>query len=295
MKTFFIFSLAICASSANAYFETQKASAPSTEMNGIKSNQFGEFTTLWHLVTVRYRQDTGEMRFTYANEAAWTTLRGLNPEYPDGAALGKIALKTEQDPSFPSSRIPVGGKRMQFMVKDKKRYADTDGWGYALFDSNGNLFSDDPKSTTAGCVACHRIVPEFGFVFSRPAFLSTSLLQVDKGAQSTQLAKSSPFIEKTDRLIPKAIAKRAVGKYKQFYSLEGALKSNAFSGTLDEVIPLLVTQVNKTSSPVFLYIDEKNFSLVTPKSSVKCGTGTSGKKIFISYNGRLVRESEICE
>jgi hypothetical protein len=142
-------------------------------MNGIKMSQFPGFAEKWHLVTVRYRKDSNEMRFTYANDLAWKSLQSLKPNYPDGAVFAKIGMMSEADPSFPSSVVPSGAKRFQFMVRDKAKYSDTDGWGYALFDDRGRLFNDDVKIRTQACVACHRIVPERDFVFSRKAQLDS--------------------------------------------------------------------------------------------------------------------------
>ena len=45
------------------------------KMNDISLHQFGDFTKEWKLVTVRYRKDTEEMRFTYANPTAAETLK----------------------------------------------------------------------------------------------------------------------------------------------------------------------------------------------------------------------------
>ncbi len=104
------------------------------EMNGFLFSDFGQFEKNWKLVTVRYRQDTGELRFTYANPKAWKAMSSGKAEYPDGSIFAKTGYMTDDDPSFTSSKIPSGSRRYQFMVKNKKKYKDQDGWGYALFD-----------------------------------------------------------------------------------------------------------------------------------------------------------------
>ena len=46
-----------------------------TQMNEIKFQSYKGFEKKWKLVTVRFREDTKEMRFTYANDIAWKTLK----------------------------------------------------------------------------------------------------------------------------------------------------------------------------------------------------------------------------
>src|SRR6185436_10943563 len=55
------------------------------EMNGYKLSDFPDFEKKWKLVTVRFRKDTGEMRFTYANDLAFENLQKGVIDYPDGA------------------------------------------------------------------------------------------------------------------------------------------------------------------------------------------------------------------
>lgn len=133
-----------------------------TQMNGHELKEFAGFERNWKLVTVRFRKDTGEMRFTYANDLAWKALMSGATDYPKGSVFAKIGLATLEDPSFASSAVPSGARRYQFMVRDKTKYSETDGWGYALFDANGKTFPGEPKEASLACAACHHIVPERG-------------------------------------------------------------------------------------------------------------------------------------
>jgi len=121
------------------------------EMNGIRFKEYQSFAKQWQLITVRYRTDTGEQRFTYANKAAAKVLMSGKTEYPDGAVFAKVGFATEDDPLFPSSKIPHGEKRFQFMVRDKVKYASTGGWGYALFDREGRTFAEEPSGKAMAC------------------------------------------------------------------------------------------------------------------------------------------------
>jgi hypothetical protein len=63
--------------------------------------------------------------------------------------------------------IPDGLKDVAFMLKDSKRFADTAGWGYALFDDKPATAEFTPNGTGSACgAACHTIVKDKDFVFT---------------------------------------------------------------------------------------------------------------------------------
>jgi len=277
-----------------AYFELAKKSQPGV-MNDIKFEEYKDFQSKWHLVTVRYRVDSGEMRFTYANDIAWRDIKKLKPDYSDGAIFGKVGLITEKDPAFTSSLVPSGTKRFQLMVKNKKKYKETDGWGYALFDQNGGLFPGDIRTATLACAACHRIVPERDYVFSRPAL-------IDSGANTLIDARSKFMNElnffKKEKVedLANTFKKLINPNFKTIYALSGELKKNAFSGTLDEIVPLLIENSSMTGEPSALYIDNSNFTLVNPSTADKNCTGKKiAYHIFIKSNNSTVRDATICQ
>ena len=80
---------------------------------------------------------------------------------PDGAAMAKIEwLKGHNDVPY-GVTIPAVQTEVSFMVKDSKRFPDTNGWGYATFEYDGELGAFKPaKPTTASnarslCHGCH--------------------------------------------------------------------------------------------------------------------------------------------
>lgn len=299
MRSHYVFTLLIALFSltsyqpVQAYFEIKPSQAEIPEMNGISLQQYPNFATSWHLVTVRYRKDSNEMRFTYANDIAWKGLQSFNADYADGAVFAKIGLISESDPSFPSSIVPSGAKRYQFMVRDKKKYKDSDGWGYALFNGQGNLFNDDIKIKTEGCVACHRIVPERGFVFSRQLHLNpekNELLLNSKSEKSKFILQVQQQSEVPDIIINKSRhQKKPIWQF-----VQGELQKHAFSGTLDEIVPLLIENSKANNSVSILKVDNMNWSAVIPApKSDKCLTD-SPFYILIQFNNKLVRDAEIC-
>jgi hypothetical protein len=234
-----------------------KAAEPS--MNGYTLKQFGNFAKNWHLVTVRYRKDTSEMRFTYANDLAWKALQERRTDYPDGAVFAKIGAMTQPDPGFTSSKVPSGARRIQFMVRDHQKHKDTDDWGYALFDGEGNLYPGDQKTVSQACMACHRLVPERGQIFSQIMFL-----EKDAPIGSSPLRFADVNVKK----LPAALRAEIPLSVKKARELSGPLKEKSFFGTLDEIQPFLAEEAAKSGLPAVL-ISGKDFSAVLPQLT-KC-------------------------
>lgn len=262
-------------------------------MNGYTLKQFGDFEKDWHLVTVRYRQDTGEMRFTYANEAAWKTLSEGKTDYPDGAVFGKVGMMTKPDPAFVSSLTPNGVRRFQFMVRDQKRHSDDDGWGYALFDGDGKLYSGDVKSQTAACVACHRIVADRGEVFSQSMARVTTQLQPD-------WMRRIAFEDREVTKLSATIRKHLSNEIKFVRLLNGTLSQSAFFGTLDEVQPLLAAEVLRSGQPALLLASNgRDFSLVvTAASSSSCNSARNERALTGVHSlpgKKMVYENHFCQ
>ncbi len=233
------------------------------DMNGHTLKEFEGFEKKWKLVTVRYRKDTSEMRFTYANDLAWKSLKAGVTEYPKGAIFAKIGLATQDDPSFVSSAVPTGARRYQFMVRDKKKYPETDGWGYALFDANGKTFPGEPGHASLACAACHRIVPEKGYVFSQIMELSPFRSGVKGAKEVAGLAGRISFQTKTIEALPERVRKHFPMNKGNYSEVTGSMASNVFQGTLDEIRPTLADQASKSSQPAALVsADHQMFSLV---------------------------------
>ncbi len=293
-KLFVIAILLMSSSSSNSYYEKASKSGPGV-MNGIKFDDYKDFDKKWKLVTVRYRQDSHEMRFTYANDIAWKEMQSLKPNYNDGAIFAKIGFITEQDPAFPSSEVPSGTKRYQFMVKDKNKYKSTEGWGYALFTDEGGLFKEDLAAKTVACAACHALVPERNFVFSRPMRLQFESVLSQLNSKKI-LDENLPFIEKPAKEFSKGFQDHLSVGATLVNSLDGPLKKNAFSGTLDEIIPVLLEKAKASGRSATLYLNDKNYSLVSPHlKTADCEDEKTQFSIVVMFNQKLVRKTSICK
>src|SRR6188768_2152094 len=94
---------------------------------------------------------------------------------PDGARMAKVHWKPKQSPFFPEATVPGGLLNVDFMVKDSKRFADSGGWGYAVFDYDaasdsfkpGTLAGKPPQGNDAKCgFACHTTAKDRDYVFT---------------------------------------------------------------------------------------------------------------------------------
>jgi hypothetical protein len=225
-----------------------------SEMNGIAFQPLAQFAKSWELVTVRYRTDSKEMRFVYANPIAAKALRARLADFPDGAMLGKIGRLTENDPAFTSSLVPSGAKRYQIMVRDRKKFASTAGWGYALFDQDGRTFGDEPKAASEACAACHALVKDRGYVFST---------FTESGGRTAAAGARLEFEKTGVAGLPSAVKTWIRDADKELFKVVGPIALNVFPGTLDEVVPALTEKSLATAKPALLLSnDGKRFSLV---------------------------------
>jgi hypothetical protein len=95
--------------------------------------------------------------------------------FPDGAKMAKIHWKPKKQQYFPDATVPGILHDVDFMVKDSKRFADSGGWGWAVFnyDAAANTFApatldnQPPQANDAKCgFACHTVVEARDYVFT---------------------------------------------------------------------------------------------------------------------------------
>ena len=94
---------------------------------------------------------------------------------PDGAKMAKIHWTPKQNEFFPEATVPGNLVNVDFMVKDSKRFADSGGWGYAVFDYDtasdtfkpGTSAGMPPQGNDAKCgFACHTLAKKRDYVFT---------------------------------------------------------------------------------------------------------------------------------
>jgi len=100
---------------------------------------------------------------------------GNGKPVPDGARMAKIHWTPKPNQFFPDATVPGALLNVDFMVKDSKRFADSGGWGYAVFDYNaetdtftpGTTAGMPPQGNDAKCgFACHTVAKTRDYVFT---------------------------------------------------------------------------------------------------------------------------------
>lgn len=90
---------------------------------------------------------------------------------PDGATMVKIEWSKTPHAASPSAvNVPGNLKSVAFMMKDARRFPDTNGWGYAqfLYDPSSDTFKPfgNDGSFAKTCHQCHTRVKARDFVFT---------------------------------------------------------------------------------------------------------------------------------
>jgi hypothetical protein len=139
--------------------------------NGIAFSEFRGYDT-WQLIATSQPDDAsgcgtskvGCMKAILGNPTMMNAYRDGIPangkRVPDGAAFAKIEWLKDRDEASPYGvTVPGTQTEMSFMVKDSKRFPDTNGWGYATFqyDASSDTFkpSTDNASFALACHQCH--------------------------------------------------------------------------------------------------------------------------------------------
>jgi hypothetical protein len=100
---------------------------------------------------------------------------GNGKPIPDGAKMAKIHWIPKSNEFFPNATVPGKLANIDFMVKDSKRFADSGGWGYAVFEYDpasdtfrpGDAASKPPQGSDAKCgFTCHTAAKARDYVFT---------------------------------------------------------------------------------------------------------------------------------
>src|SRR5262245_29607403 len=127
----------------------------------------------WRLISVAHEEgDLNDLRAILGNDVAIKAYREGQLPFPDGTIIARLAWSyvpsEENNKVFGRPQSFVAGppkNRVQFMVKDSKKYASTGGWGFAQF--NDGKPADEAVHHT--CFSCHEPGKARDFVFTRYA------------------------------------------------------------------------------------------------------------------------------
>src|SRR5271165_167025 len=144
--------------------------------NGLAFSEFRGYED-WQVVSISHHGNV--MAATLGNPVMIEAFRagapGNGKPFPDGAKMAKVHWTLKQMETFPAATVPDTQHDVDFMVKDSKRFKDSGGWGYGVFEYQpasgtfrlGNSTDKPPQADDAKCgFACHTGVKTRDYVFT---------------------------------------------------------------------------------------------------------------------------------
>jgi hypothetical protein len=147
-----------------AHSTGQKTKVPTT-LNGIS---YSADYKNWKVISSTDKFDSGTMRIVYGNDIMVKALENQQMPFPDGAQIVKVVWGKQREDKD-GNNFPGNFVNVQIMIKDSKKYKDTEGWGFAKFDGPELKPYGKTALFTTSCINCHRLLaPENDFVFNIP-------------------------------------------------------------------------------------------------------------------------------
>src|ERR1700744_4888120 len=104
--------------------------------DGLSFSEFRGYES-WQVVSIS-QNGGGLLGTILANpvmiNAYMAGVPGNGKPFPDGSKMAKIHWDPKKLETFPSATVPGTQHDVDFMVKDSKRFAESGGWGYGVFD-----------------------------------------------------------------------------------------------------------------------------------------------------------------
>jgi Cytochrome P460 len=138
----------------------------------------------WQVVGPSLTEAANVIRVIVANpemiKAYQDGVPGNGKPFPDGSKIVKLEWRPKKitDPPFSANTpdtVPGDLAEVEFIVKDSKKFSDTHGWGYAMFDydaASGTFApatkaSKPPVDHDARCgAACHELAASKDYIFT---------------------------------------------------------------------------------------------------------------------------------
>ena len=138
----------------------------------------------WQVVGPSLTEAANVIRVILANpvmiNAYQEGVPGNGKPFPDGSKIVKLEWRPKKITDVPFSEktpdtVPGDLAEVEFIVKDSKRFADTHGWGYAMFDYDATsrrfapatMASTPPVGHDAKCgAACHTLAASKDYIFT---------------------------------------------------------------------------------------------------------------------------------
>src|ERR1700683_1925534 len=137
--------------------------------NGLAFSDFRGYEN-WQAVAVS--QTAELLKVEVANptmiDAYRAGIPGNGKPFPDGSKIAKIEWRPKKMAESPFAvNVPDTLQDVFLSEKDSKRFPDTKGWAYAVFDyqAASDTFKPDPTGTVNCGFACHTVVKDKDYIF----------------------------------------------------------------------------------------------------------------------------------
>lgn len=144
---------------------------------------FSEFRGYEDWSVIAISGNGGKIAVTMGNPAMIEAFKAGVPDngkpFPDGARMAKVHWIPKRQEAYPGQpAVPGTLHDVGFMLKDSKRFADSGGWGWAVFEYEAasgtfrpsTMTSQPPQANDAKCgFACHTAVKNRDYVFTEYA------------------------------------------------------------------------------------------------------------------------------
>ena len=136
--------------------------------NGIAFSDFRGYEN-WQLVSVAQTDEV--LKVIVANPTMINAYRagvpGNGKPFPNGSKIAKLQWKPKKSAEAPFPvNVPDTFTQAFFIEKDSKRFPNSGGWGYALFNYDAASDTFAPEGTGDNCGhACHTAVKAKDYIF----------------------------------------------------------------------------------------------------------------------------------
>jgi hypothetical protein len=138
--------------------------------NGLPFSDFRGYEN-WQVVAVSQTDDL--LKVMVANPTMIDAYRagvpGNGKPFPEGSKIAKIEWKPKKNTESPFSvRVPDTLQDVFFIEKDSKKFPNTKGWAYAVFDyvPASDTFKPNPTGVVNCGFACHARVSAKDYIFT---------------------------------------------------------------------------------------------------------------------------------
>jgi hypothetical protein len=121
----------------------------------------------WKIISTTDRFDNNTMRVIFGNDVAIKAIaEGNIRPWPDGTMFAKAAWAQQVDENGDTKTGQF--IQVEFMIKDRRKYASTEGWGFARWRGTDLKPYGKDAAFTSECTGCHKPLRENDYVYSFP-------------------------------------------------------------------------------------------------------------------------------